>query len=148
MSVHEKLAVLCDKISKKYWDIYHSLGATDPDDRRLRNICYGRAHGAGECARAIRAEINGEFSGLAHEACGIIPKLGERFIHWKKGDIVEVTKVSRAEWVNGPPWQVMVTYKHVDAKPDDLDWTRTIDDFFAIVETETGTRVLRFRRVS
>ncbi len=58
------------------------------------------------------------------------PKKDERWFHWKRGALYVITEVSKDE---AEPHTIRVAYRDPDAPPDELPWSRTLDDFMGVV---------------
>jgi hypothetical protein len=58
------------------------------------------------------------------------PVKGEFWRHWKHGHLYEIAGVSKDE---AEPHTVRVAYRDVHAPPDEIPWSRTLEDFMSYV---------------
>lgn len=80
------------------------------------------------------------------------PKNDERWRHWKYGTVYVVTEVSKDE---AAPHTIRVAYRNPEAPPDQIPWSRTLEDFMAVVPVGDVIALIgcpaalnRFERVS
>ena len=67
-----------------------------------------------------------------------MPRKGDRFRHWKNGHVYVVSGVSRDE---ADPVVARVAYEREDGS-DEIPWSRTLEDFLAIIPAERVVEVL------